>query len=218
MTELAIFDLDYTITRQGTWGRFIKKMMNGRPFEVPGLLVSAAFMQLQYVMGRVPRVCVKQAMLRRSIMGMNRNTLEEAADEFVRVDLEKGLNQDVIDALNEHLATGHTVLIASAGVDLLVDRYTKALGAHGSVSTKMSWLEDNCLTDQFANENCYGPEKMQQVEDWLKSRNFSPTRVVVYSDCASDAPLLEFADKAVMVRPGRKCRKYAQQKGFEIWS
>ncbi|MEL6687497.1 MAG: HAD-IB family hydrolase [Pseudomonadota bacterium] len=218
MTELAIFDLDYTLTQKGTWGRFIARMMRGKLIHVPGLLWAAGWTQLQYQRGKQPRVEVKRAMMRQSILGLSKTVLENEADEFIADDLEGGMDERVLSALREHQEKGHHVLIASAAVDLLVDRYESALGVDGSVSTQMKWGQDDRLTDTFATENCYGPEKMIRIATWIKAQGLNPTRVTAYSDSASDAPLLEFADKAVMVRPSRKARRYAQRKGFEIWS
>ena len=218
MTELAVFDLDYTLTQKGTWGRFIAHMMRGRPLGVPPLLWAAGWTQLRYKRGLVPRKEVKRAMMRRSIVGMSRPHLEAQADQFVANDLKNGMDARVLSALKDHQEKGHLVLIASAAVDLLVDRYETALGADGSVSTEMTWSEDGHLTDQFKTENCYGSEKMVRVSTWIKARGLNPTRVTAYSDSASDAPLLEFADKAVMVHPSRKAKHYAEVKGFDIWS
>lgn len=218
MTELAIFDLDYTLTRKGTWGRFIAQMMRGKPLELPALLGAAGWAQLQYKRGKLRRVEVKRAMMRRSIVGLPRAVLEAEADGFVADDLQNGMDPRVLSALKDHQSKGHPVLIASAAVDLLVDRYETALQVDGSVSTRMKWSEDGRLTDQFETENCYGAEKMTRVTEWIESQGLNPTRVTAYSDSASDAPLLEFADKAVMVRPSRKAQRYAKLKGFEIWS
>lgn len=218
MTELAIFDLDYTLTRKGTWGRFIATMMRGRPLAIPGLLWAAGWTQLKYKRGEVPRKEVKRAMMRRSIMGLLRSDLEAAADQFVAEDMRNGMDMRVLSALKNHQANGDVVLIASAAVDLLVDRYEVALKADGSVSTEMQWSKDGRLTDQFKTENCYGAEKMKRIAAWIEAQELNPTRVTAYSDSASDAPLLEFADKAVMVRPSRKAKRYANRKGFEIWS
>ena len=218
MTELAIFDLDYTLTQKGTWGRFIARMMRGKLLRVPSLLMAAGLTQLQYKRGKLPRVAVKKAMMRQSILGLPKNVLEAEADAFVANDLERGMDQRVLCALRDHQKQGHRVLIASAAVDLLVERYEAALEVDGSVSTQMKWDEEGRLTDQFDTKNCYGPEKMIRITTWIKAQGLNPTRVTAYSDSASDAPLLEFADKAVMVRPRRKAKRYAQKKGFEIWS
>ena len=172
---------------------------------------------MRYKQGAVPRIAVKTAMMRRSMVGRTRQDLETVADELVADDLKNGLRPRVLQAFRDHQDAGHIVLIASAAVDLLVERYCEALGADGQVSTRMAWSEDNRLADHFASENCYGTQKMACIKDWIDARHLSPNRVTAYSDSRADAPLLEFADEAIVVAPNRKTRNYARSKKFEIW-
>ncbi len=218
MTELAIFDLDYTLTKRGTWGRFISQSLKGRPIALARLWLTAGWLQWRYKSGRSPRIAVKSAMMRLSIAGLSRARLEVFADQFVDADLREGLNPSVMDALKDHQSKGHKILIASAAVDLLVDRYTQALGAHGFVSTEFAWSKDGTLLGTFASSNCYGEEKLERVKTWMADQCPSPTKITTYSDSRSDAPILEFADRAIIVAPNKKTQRYAQQKGFEIWN
>ncbi|MEM9600742.1 MAG: haloacid dehalogenase-like hydrolase, partial [Pseudomonadota bacterium] len=136
VTELAIFDLDYTLTCQGTWGRFVRRAMKGQALGVPALLCVAGWTQMWYKQGAVPRIAVKTAMMRQSMVGRTRQDLETVADELVADDLKNGLRPRVLQAFRDHQDAGHTVLIASAAVDLLVERYCEALRADGQVSTR----------------------------------------------------------------------------------
>ena len=217
MANLAVFDLDYTLTRQGTWGRFVSAAVRGRPLALPALWTVAGLTQLAYKRGRVPRIAVKTAMLRRSFSGWPRDRIEALADRFVARDEQDGMNARVLHALGEHQARGDTVLIASAAVDVLVSRYADALAVDGQVSTALAWDGDR-VGDGFASANCYGAEKLVRVQAWLAERGLSPSRVTAYSDSRSDAPLLEWADRAVVVRPRAKTRRYAASQGFEVWT
>ncbi|MEM7729338.1 MAG: HAD-IB family hydrolase [Pseudomonadota bacterium] len=217
MSELAIFDLDYTITRKGTWGRFVNSSLNERPAQIAALWASAGLKQVQYKMGVVPRVSVKAKMLRHSIAGRKRCELGALADDFVTRDVEDGLNGRVVEALREHKRQGHVVLIASAAVDILVERYARALDADGYVCTALSWCDENRLMGRFGSENCYGPIKVELIRAWLDERGIEPTRITAYSDCRSDAPMLEMADAAVVIPRCSKARAYAERMGFEIW-
>jgi HAD superfamily hydrolase (TIGR01490 family) len=217
MTELAIFDLDYTLTQRGTWGRFVARSMRGKPWAWPGLLIAAGWTQFRYRRGQVPRIAVKTAMMRRSIVGWPRERLEAMAADFVKDDIENGLDLRVVTALQDHQAKGHTVLIASAAVDRLVERYARALGADGYVATDFAWTADNRLADHFGSDNCYGPQKLVRIKQWMAEYGVAPDKVTAYSDSAADAPLLEFADKAIVVRPNKRATTYAKKMGFELW-
>lgn len=217
MTRLAIFDLDYTLTERGTWGRFVASCAKSQPWVIPSLAASAGWTQWRYKQGHVPRIAVKTAMMKRCMVGRTRAELTTLADKFVADDLANGLNKRVVNALRQHQDVGDTVLIASAAVDLLACRYAEGLGVDGQVSTRMAWTEDDHLADHFASDNCYGEQKMTRIRQWLSEANITPSHTTSYSDSRADAPMLEYADKAIVVKPKRKTRAYAQMKNFEIW-
>ncbi|MGB3454933.1 MAG: HAD-IB family hydrolase [Litorimonas sp.] len=217
MTRLAVFDLDSTLTRRGTWGRFVATFLKGRPVCAVKTLLAAGAMQWRYKRGLVPRMAVKTAMMQSSITGLPREAMEKTADAFVAADLDTGMNRRVIEALCKHRERGDRVLIASAGVDMLVERYAAALEACGNVCTEFDWTDDDRLSDCFGSENCYGEEKLAQVKAWRAKHAPDSDFVVAYSDSRCDAPLLEWADKAIVIAPNRKTRRYAEQNRFEIW-
>ncbi|WP_298911667.1 HAD-IB family hydrolase [uncultured Algimonas sp.] len=217
MTELAVFDLDYTLTRRGTWGRFVTRALRGRPLALTRMWAAAGLAQWRYKRGDTPRIAVKTAMMRQSIAGRTKTELEAMAEAFVADDLADGMDPRVMAALEDHRARGHIILIASAAIDLLVERYAAALQADGQVSTLLDWTGDGRLASGFASENCYGEQKLERVEEWIADRGVSPDRVTAYSDSRSDAPLLEFADRAVIVNPRRKTKLYAKRTGLEVW-
>ncbi len=217
MKRVAVFDLDYTLTRRGTWGRFVSTLLKGRPLDAASTLAATLWTQLHYKRGAVPRVAVKTAMMRESLTGLPRQQLEDTADAFVAADLQDGMNRRVVEALMTHKRQGDVVLIASAGVCILVDRYADALEVCGRVRTEFAFTDDNTLSDCFGSENCYGEEKLVQVKAWMAENAPDAGFVTAYSDSMCDAPLLEWADKAVVVSPNRKTRRYAQERGFEIW-
>ena len=43
MADIAIFDLDYTLTKRGTWGRFVIKSVRFKPWLWGPLLLASAW-------------------------------------------------------------------------------------------------------------------------------------------------------------------------------
>ncbi len=62
MKNIIIFDLDYTLTKKGTWGRFVLYTVKYKPWIWLPLILSAGFAQWRYKAGYTPRISVKQSM------------------------------------------------------------------------------------------------------------------------------------------------------------
>lgn len=233
MADLALFDLDYTLTRKGTWGRFIAASMKGRGVAILPLALHAAWAQLRYKLGHIPRIRVKQAMMSHAIVGWPDQQLLALAEEFARAEVPDKLDARVLAALKAHQAAGDVVIIASAAVDILVAPIARHLNVEHFVATDMAWTEgsnrsadgdvEKTLAPHFSSPNCYGTEKLARIQNLLESlrqtgqidKDFG--HITAYSDSRADAPMLEMADRAIIVRPKAKTRRYANAKGFEIW-
>ena len=220
MTRLAIFDLDYTLTEKGTWGRFVLRAIKDRPWIFLPLGLDAGLSQLAYKVGLIPRVRVKQRMMAWAFRNWSRERIMSLARSFADDEVASGLNTRVVEALRAHQANGDIVLIASAAVDAIVRPIASALDVQHYVATDFAWTGDGSLAPHFATPNCYAAEKAKRVFEW-KARvlgRMDVFHITVYSDSASDAPIFDLADRAVVVRPGRRARRYAEKNGFEIWS
>ena len=128
MTNIAIFDLDYTLTKRGTWGRFVIKSVRFKPWLWGPLLFASAWAQWRYKQGKIARIRVKQSMMRWSIAGKTHSEIELLAQNFADNELKTGLRPGALLALEAHRAKGDEIIIASAAVDIIVAAIAKGLG------------------------------------------------------------------------------------------
>jgi len=222
MTNLAIFDLDYTLTRRGTWGRFVLKNIRFRPQRWVPLLFATVKAQWLYKRGKTSRVYVKQEMMRCSMVGARKEDIIRMAEEFADKEIEQGLRPGAMRALENHRLKGDTIVIASAAVCVIVDAMARRLNIEHWVSTEMKW-EDGRLAADFATENCYGPQKLERVKRLIAQNpalKHTHTHITMYSDSYSDIEILRFCDKGVAVNADRRLTKASGQEGFDIvnWS
>ncbi|NNE59199.1 MAG: HAD-IB family hydrolase [Hellea sp.] len=214
---LAIFDLDYTLTRRGTWGRFTWQMAKYRPHIWIQLLISAGWTQWRYKKGHLPRVRVKQAMMRWCMVGKPRETMISEAKKFAEREVSSGLRPGGLTKLRAHQEAGDHILLVSAAVDIIVREICERLGVEDYLATNMDWDENNRLKEDFASANCYGPEKILRLETFLTSHPDLKNRPsIMYSDSHSDIPIMEFCDSCVAVNPSEKLEKYAREHGIPI--
>ena len=218
MADIAIFDLDYTLTKRGTWGRFVVKNVKFKPWLWLPLAFSAAVTQWRYKQGHFPRIRVKQAMMRWSMVGKSRAYMEGLAEAFAENEVANGLRPGAVQALEQHRANGDVIIIASAAVDLIVRPIAKRLNVEYWVATDMKW-ENGKLAAEFASKNCYGAEKLERVKRLFAQTpklKHNHTLITMYSDSYSDIDILRFCDKGVAVNADRSLTEASREEGFEV--
>lgn len=213
---IAIFDLDYTLTKRGTWGRFVWRTVRNRPHLWIPLLFSTLSFQWQYKRGKIPRGAVKKTMMRWSLQRHDRVKLNAIAEEFARKEVAVGLRPGGRQALEYHKSVGHHLILASAAVDLIVDRIADQLGISDHVSTELDWDERGRLKDEFKSLNCYGQVKLDRVKSLLEDIAPNGAHTYFYSDSKADLPVLEYVNIPIVVDPSQKFEKLARSRGFEI--
>lgn len=218
--NLAIFDLDYTLTQRGTWGRFIVSTLKGRPHLWPILLWVMAKNQALYRLGKAPRCGVKKAMMMLTIVGWPKEQVQDFAIAFADNEVSHGLRPGAIAALETHRQAGDCIMIASAAVDVIVAPICKALEIEHYVATDMLWT-DGRLAPAFATENCYGAQKLERIKSYLNKNpalKQNHTEITMYSDSHSDLDVLLWADIGIAVDPDKRLKRYAKQHGLKIVS
>ena len=64
----------------------------------------------------------------------------------------------------------------------------------------------------------HGIEKVNRLKLWISENSAEGEMIWAYADSESDIPLLEFADKAIVVRPSDALKKVAELKGWETFA
>lgn len=210
----AVFDLDRTITRSGTYTPFLFSVARRHPLRLlwAGPLVIAA---LAYKLGLISRKRLKEYMLSAVLRGEFRDRIAGYAAGFAADWTSKSIRPGALKAIEEHRSEGHYLILATASLDLYVERFGTHFGFDAVVATRASWDSMDCLSGKIDGENCFGNEKVRRLEEVLAGRRENRV-VVAYSDSHADLPLLRWADQAVAVNPSRRLRRLAPNEGFEI--
>lgn len=219
MTELAIYDMDRTITRTGTFTPF---MIHAALRLAPWRLVFvpfAALVMLAYVLKLIERKRLKelnQAML------IGRNVavakLAPIAESFAEKVIRRNVRQQALASLAENRAAGRRLVLATASSRLWVEPIAAKLGMDDIVATTAIKGIDDYVSHKVDGENCYGPAKLRMIEAWmgLERLDRSQCRIWFYSDHVSDVPVLEWADEPVAANPHHDLRVEAKKRGWTI--
>lgn len=217
--NIAIFDLDETLTKRGTWGRFVLGSIKSKPHKLVPFFASTIFSQAKYMLCIGPREHVKETMMRWTLSGRTRTELMVMASKFADFEVRTGLRQHSKTMLEKHRATGDRIVIASAAVDLIVEPIAKRLGITEIVCTKMAYNNEDKLARKLGGQNCYGAEKLEMVKAYLEADvaySREDAHITMYSDSRSDLDILRWADVGIAVNPSPRLAKCVEAEGFEV--
>lgn len=217
--ELAIYDMDRTITRTGTYTPFLIHAALARaPWRLL-LLPAALLAMLGYACKLMTRGRLKE-INQHLLLGSHiaRAELEPVTASFAERTWQLNMLPGALRQIEEDRAAGRRLVLATASYRLYVEAIAAKLGFDDVIATNSILGIDARVTAKIDGENCYGPAKLRMIEAWFEAEQIDRSQVHVrfYSDHASDAPVMEWADEAFATNPSTKMRKLATRRGWPI--
>jgi HAD superfamily hydrolase (TIGR01490 family) len=223
VTDLAVYDMDRTVTRRATYTPFLLHCAVRRaPWRLL-LLPLVLLSMLAYAARLIDRAGLKEInhglLLGRRIHPSELQPLVESfADRQVASNIRPGARL----AIGRDKAEGRRLVLATASYRLYADAIAQRLGFDDVIGTGSIIGLDERVHDKIAGENCYGPAKLRMIADWVEASGLKGAHghVRFYSDHVSDQPAFEWADEPVAVNPHGKLRQLAERRGWAIedWS
>ncbi|WP_417449466.1 HAD-IB family hydrolase [Kordiimonas sp.] len=215
---VAVFDLDRTLTRRGTFTPFLQSTRSGVVSRSVLMLRLLRHMVL-YKARRISRLELKNRMLAATFRGRTPADIEGFAQRFARRVLDTGLRDGCTLALAMHKMEGDTMVLATASVDLYARHIAAGLGFDDVICTKTVFSEKEVMPVRIDGDNCYGASKLLRLRDRLLAGGTldrGQVFVSFYSDHHADMPLLEWADTPVVVSPGIRTHAMAVNRQMAI--
>lgn len=221
MTDLAIYDMDRTLTRHATYTPFLLHCAARRaPWRLLALPLVAGSMLL-YLIKAIDRGRLKE-INHRLLLGSDTHpeVLGPLVKSFAQVTLRNNIRPGARAAIARDKAEGRRIVMATASYRFYARGIADALGFDDTIGTDTILGLDQQVHAKIDGQNCYGPAKLAMIEAWLKREGIMRGHVRFYSDHASDAPVLEWADEPVAVNPHDRLRRLAAEQGWivEDWS
>jgi HAD superfamily hydrolase (TIGR01490 family) len=217
MTDLAIYDMDRTVTRHATYTPFLLHCALRRaPWRLL-LLPLVILSMLAYVTMLIDRGQLKE-INHRLLLGHRRHPheLRPLVESFARATANSNIRPGARAAIARDKAEGRRVIMATASYRLYADAIGRSLGFDDVIGTGSIIGLDERVHAKIDGENCYGPAKLRMVTDWLAKSGLERGHVRFYSDHASDAPVFEWADEAVAVNPHDRLARLAAERGWRV--
>jgi HAD superfamily hydrolase (TIGR01490 family) len=217
MTDLAIYDMDRTVTRRATYTPFLLHCALKRaPWRLLFLPV-VAFSMLLYVFRIIDRGRLKEVnhalLLGRSI---HPDDLMPLVNGFANRTVAHNVRPGALKAIARDKAEGRRVVMATASYRLYAAAIAERLGFDDTIGTNSVIGLDENVRAKIDGENCYGAAKMRMIARWLEHEGLTRAHVRFYSDHASDVPVFDWADEPVAVNPHDRLLTLARRRGWRI--
>ena len=219
MAELAIYDMDRTVTRTGTYTPFL---IHAAKRLAPWRLALAAlvpFTMTAYGLHLISRRRLKEWNQRLLLGGaVPKARLKPAVDDFAELICRANVHPGAIRQIAEDKAAGRRLVLATASYRFYVEAIAAKLGFDDVIATGSITGLDDIIRAKIDGENNYGPAKLRLIQAWMQKHQIKREAVKVrfYSDHVSDWPALEWADTAIAVNPSRGLRQMAEKRGWQI--
>ena len=219
MTELAIYDMDRTVTRTGTYTPFlIHAAKTLAPWRL-GLSALVPFTMAAYGVRLIDRRRLKEWNQRLLLGGgVSRAKLRPAVEAYADFVLRTNIHPGALRQIAADRAAGRRLVLATASYRFYVEAIAARLGFADVIATGSVTGLDDIIHARIDGDNNYGPAKLRLIEAWMREQGIARDDVAVrfYSDHVSDWPTLAWADTAVAVNPSAGLRRMAAKRGWEV--
>jgi len=211
--KISIFDLDGTLTKSDTYLPYLVGFLKRNPkrWLKASILPFAAVM---FYLKIHDNQWLKTIFLKVILGGETKDNILAWNKIFLDRLFTEGLREDIVTLLKKRQNAGDIILLSTASLDIYVPDIQNWFSINHLICTNTLW-QDDCLTGELDGNNCYGLEKLARVKSYMKKHNISG-EVSVYSDHASDWPIMNYADKAYAVYPTKRMRIIALDNNIEI--
>jgi len=219
MSDLAIYDMDRTVTRRATYTPFLLhcalRRAPWRLLFLPAVVLS----MLAYVLKLIDRARLKEVN-HRLLLGhwIHPGDLKPLVDSFAERQVTTNIRPGAREAIARDKAEGRRVVMATASYRLYASAIAERLGFDDVIGTGSVIGLDERVRAKIDGENCYGEAKMRMIADWVEKSGLTGAHghVRFYSDHASDAPAFEWSDEPVAVNPHARLRRLALERDWRV--
>ncbi|WP_114227259.1 MULTISPECIES: HAD family hydrolase [Sphingomonas] len=217
MTDLAVYDMDRTVTVRATYTSFLLHCARQRQPWRLALTPFAALSMLGYVAKAIDRARLKEINHALMLGGhLHPHELKPLVASFADATVAHNICPGARRQLASDKAEGFRLVMATASYRLYAEAIAERLGFDDVIATGTVTGLDQSLSAKIDGENCYGPAKKRMLDTWLAEERIEVGRTRFYSDHISDLPVFEWADEPVAVNPHPTLRRLAQQRGWRV--
>lgn len=211
---VTLFDMDRTLVRRDTASLLARyRRETGQSGWQHRLQVG--YWVLQYTMGIADAPKIARAVLN-GYRGTPERQLFEDGEACFEAYVREHLSPTAMRVVEKHRQAGDFVAIVTTATRYLTEPIARAFGIDQWLCSELEVDTAGQLTGRLGSELCYGAGKVARVRELLDRLGSGFAQVTFYSDSITDLPLLELANRPVVVNPDIRLRRVARRRGWPV--
>jgi HAD superfamily hydrolase (TIGR01490 family) len=196
--KLAIFDIDFTLTKRETLVEFYFYMLKKNPKFIK-YLPKSIFSTILYVLKIKDAAQAKKTFIR-FIDGIEESEMRKIVKEFYEKRLSKILYKDAIDTVRKMKAQGYKIYLISASAEFYLNEFYNIKEVDKVIGTRFI-KQDGLHRNEILGENCKGDEKVRRLKEVLAKEKIEVDfeNSYMYSDSLSDLPLFNLVGHPYLI-------------------
>ncbi|WP_426349106.1 HAD family hydrolase [Alloiococcus sp. CFN-8] len=198
MEKLAIFDVDYTLTKKETSIELFKYVLKKDPKKII-YLPRALFSGLLYIMGIYDEKKSKESFFK-FIDGLEEANMEKLVKDFYRNRLKNIIYDDAIAMMRKLKSEGCKIYLISASPEFYLKELYSLEIVDKIIGTRYA-CTGGFHSRTLEGLNCKGEEKVRRLMEELKKDNIKVDfkNSYMFSDSLSDKPLFDLVGNAFLI-------------------
>lgn len=195
--KLAIFDIDYTLTKSETMVELLKYFLKKYPYKFY-YAFNSLFGFLGYFFGLIDEKKSKEIHLS-FLKGFNKEELDSFIEGYFQNQFKPILLKDGFDALEELKSMGYKVILSSASPEFYVTKLYENKNIDMIMGSKFAFDENGRFLSKMLGRNNKGKEKVIRLNEYIDFEKVDFKNSYMFSDSLSDSPLLELCGKSYLI-------------------
>ena len=217
--QLAIYDMDRTITRRATYTPFlIHAACRLAPWRLL-LLPLVGLTMLGYALRLIDRGTLKEWNYDLLIgRGVTSQRLDPVIESFAERQLASNIMPGARRSIAADRAAGRRLVMATASYRLYAAAIARRLGFDDVVATETGIDAEGRIVARIEGANCYGAAKLDMIEAWMEQNGLARDAVHIrfYSDHVSDHHVHRWSDEPVAANAHSRLVRLAKAEGWEV--
>lgn len=198
MEKLAIFDVDYTLTKRETLVELYLFMIKSRPS-----LIRYVFVDLKAVFLYLFRIYdLKKAKEKfiSFLVGIKEEDMQNIVKDFYEKRLSRIIRKDAAHMMQKLKNEGYKIFLISASPEFYLKELYNIKEVDKVIGTRIK-VEKGVYGCSIEGNNCKGQEKIHRLMEVLKEENIEADfkNSYMFSDSLSDKPLFDLVGRPYLI-------------------
>lgn len=203
MVKLAIFDVDYTLTKRETLIELYLFLLTRKPSIIKHFskTLKAAFYYLfkVYDVGKVKESFIS------FIDGIDETEMQKIVKDFYEKRLSKIIYKDAYDTMKKFKSEGYLIYLISASAEFYLRELYNIKEVDMVIGTTFR-LENGVYKSVIEGKNCKGEEKVKRLMEVIEKEHLEVDfkSSCMFSDSLSDLPLFNLVGRPYLINSRKK--------------